>query len=282
MRDWLELTKPRISVLVTITAAVGYCLGSAGPVDLVGLLELVFGTALAAGGAGALNQVVERDVDARMGRTKNRPLPAGRIQVNAAFVFGLALSLAGTAWLSARGNLLTGWLAGATIVLYVGAYTPLKRRSPLNTLVGAVPGALPPVMGWTAAAGTLGPGALALFGILYLWQLPHFLAIAWMFREDYAGAGLKMLPEVDGGGPWTGRLAVLYALALVPVSLAPTLLGLAGGAYFAGALILGVALVAVGLGMVRDRERRSARRLLLASVTYLPLLLVLLVLDRVA
>ncbi len=282
MTDWLELTKPRIAVLVTVTAGVGYCLGSAGPVDLSGLLELVFGTLLAAGGAGALNQVVERDVDAKMGRTRNRPIPAGRIELNAAFVFGLALALAGTAFLSARANLLTGWLSGATIVLYIGAYTPLKRRTSLNTLVGAVPGALPPVMGWTAASGTLGPGAAALFAILFLWQLPHFLAIAWMFREDYAGAGLRMLPSVDGGGPWTGRFAVLYSLALIPVSLAPTALGLAGTAYFAGALVLGLGLVAVGLGMVRDRERRSARRLLLASVTYLPLLLVLLVLDRVA
>lgn len=282
MRDWLELTKPRITGLVLVTAGVGYAMGSAGPVDPVGLLELLIGVALASAGAGALNQVVEREVDARMRRTMNRPIPAGRIEVNPAFVFGLALSLAGVAWLAARGNLMTGWLAGATIVLYVGAYTPLKRRTSLNTLVGGIPGALPPVMGWTAASGTIDLGALVLFAILYLWQMPHFLAIAWMFREDYAGAGFRMLPAVDGDGPWTGRMAALYAVALVPVSLAPTPLGMAGAAYFGGALVLGAGLVACGLGMVRSRERPPARRLLLASVTYLPLLLVLLVLDRVA
>ena len=281
MRDWLELTKPRITGLVLVTAGVGYALGSAGPVDPVGLVELLIGVALSSAGAGALNQVVERDVDARMRRTMNRPLPAGRIEVNLAFVFGLALSLAGVAWLAARGNLLTGWLAGATIVLYVGAYTPLKRRTSLNTLVGGIPGALPPVMGWTAASGTIELGSLVLFAILYLWQMPHFLAIAWMFREDYAGAGFRMLPAVDGDGPWTGRLAALYAAALVPVSLAPTALGIAGAAYFAAALVLGAGLVACALGMVRSRERPPARRLLLASVTYLPLLLVVLVLDRV-
>lgn len=280
--DWLSLTKPRITALVLVTAAVGFCLGSPASIDLAALAWLLSGTALAAAGAGALNHVVERDVDARMRRTMARPIPAGRIEASRGLVFGLALSLAGTALLSARANLLTGLLAATTIVLYIGAYTPLKRRTTLNTLVGAVPGAIPPVMGWTAATGSIGVGAGALFAILYLWQLPHFLSIAWMYREDYARAGLRMLPVVDAEGVWTGRMAALYASALVPVSVAPTPLGLAGGAYFFGALALGLALLGFGIALAIDRERTSARRLLLASVTYLPLLLLLLVADRIA
>ncbi|MDX1622870.1 MAG: heme o synthase [Gemmatimonadota bacterium] len=282
MRDWLTLTKPRITGLVLVTTGVGFTLGSGAGLDAVALLETLLGTALAAGGAGALNQVVERDVDALMARTRNRPIPDGRIPVFHGFVFGLALSLAGTAWLAARSSLLAGMLAAATIVLYVGAYTPLKRRTPANTLVGAVPGAIPPVIGWAAATGSVGPGAGVLFAILYLWQLPHFLAIAWMFREDYAAAGLSMLPVVDDDGVWTGRFAALYTVALIPVSMTLTPLGLTGGLYFFGALVLGVLFLGCGLALARRRKRRTARRLLLASVTYLPLLLTLLVVDRVA
>lgn len=281
MSDWLELTKPRITGLVLVTTGVGFCVGSGADVDLPKLLEILLGTALAAGGAGALNQVVERDVDALMARTRKRPIPTGRVPVFQGFVFGLALSLGGTAWLAARSNFLAGILAAATIVLYVGAYTPLKRRTPLNTLVGAVPGAIPPVIGWASATGSFGSGAAVLFAILYLWQLPHFLAIAWMFREDYARAGLPMLPVVDDDGYWTGRIATLYTVALIPVSMAPTALGLTGGLYFFGALGLGIAFLAFSVALARGRRRRSARRLLLASVTYLPLLLVLLVVDRI-
>jgi protoheme IX farnesyltransferase len=199
-----------------------------------------------------------------------------------ALAAGCLLSAAGVAWLTFAVNPLTGFLGLLTVVLYIAVYTPLKPHTPFNTLIGAIPGAIPPVLGWTAATGAVGLGGWALFSILFLWQLPHFLAIAWMFRDDYARGGFPMLPVVDPGGASTGRQAALYNLALIPVSLTPTVLGLAGGVYFFGALLLGVMFLACGVAMALDRGPRSARRLLLASVTYLPILLVLLVLDRAA
>lgn len=281
MNDWLILTKARITALVLVTAAAGYVLG-APKVDFQVLAGLLVGVGLASGGAAALNQVYERDADARMTRTASRPVPAGRISPTRGLAAGLLLSAGGVGWLVIGINALSGFLALLTIVLYIAVYTPLKPRTSLNTLVGAVPGAIPPVIGWTAATGSIGLGGWALFSILFLWQLPHFLAIAWLFRDDYARGGFPMLPVVDPAGGSTGRQATLYALALIPVSLTPTLLGLTGGVYFFGALVLGVAFLACGLGMAMDRGRNGARRLLLASVTYLPILLALLVLDRVA
>ncbi|MDX1660687.1 MAG: heme o synthase [Gemmatimonadota bacterium] len=280
--DWIDLTKPRIATLVTVTAAVGYVMGSAGPVDFARLVIALVGTALAAGGAGALNHVVERDVDAKMRRTKNRPVPAGRVDPNSALAYGLSLSALGLTLLWFGANPWTSILGLLTILLYIGVYTPLKKVTPLNTLVGAVPGAIPPVMGWMAASGGLDWGAVVLFSILFLWQLPHFLSIAWMYREDYARGGLEMLPTRDPDGKVTGRVAATYGLALVPVSLAPTPLGLAGGLYFFGAIVLGFAFFGFAVALAVKRDRRRARRVLLASVTYLPALLTLLVIDRVA
>ncbi|MFN2422096.1 MAG: heme o synthase [Gemmatimonadota bacterium] len=280
MSDWLVLTKARITTLVLVTTAAGYVLGARGGIDLTRLALTLLGTALASAGAAALNQVVERGADALMRRTASRPVAAGRITPRMGLAVGLALSAAGVATLAGTVNVLTATLGLATIVLYLGAYTPLKRRTELNTLVGAVPGAIPPVMGWTAATGSVDAGAWALFAILYLWQLPHFLAIAWMYREDYARAGFPMLPVVDPGGKSTARQVALATLALVPVSLVPTVLGLAGAIYFFGALALGVGFAAFGLALALRRGRSAARRLLLASVTYLPALFFLLVLDR--
>lgn len=281
MNDLLVLTKVRITLLVLVTAGVGFILGSPAGVDAWRLVEVLFGIAVSSGGAAALNQVIERDVDARMDRTAGRPVPAGRIGSGRALAIGLALSALGIAWLGVRINTLTAVLSAATIGLYLAVYTPLKRRTSLNTHVGAVPGAIPPVMGWTAATGRIEPGAWALFGILYLWQFPHFLAIAWMYRHDYARGDLPMLPVVDPEGAATGRQVALYALALLPVSLLPTMLGLAGPVYFFGALAAGLVLLAFSLRMAFARDRLTARRLLMASVTYLPTLLVLLVIDRV-
>ena len=282
MSDWLVLAKARITALVLVTTAAGFVMGSHGDVGLARLAVALVGTALASGGAAALNQVVERRHDALMRRTASRPVAAGRITPRLGLAFGLALSMAGVLWLALLVNPLTGALGFLTIALYIGAYTPLKRRTSLNTLVGAVPGAIPPVMGWTAATGSIDAGAWALFGILYLWQLPHFLAIAWMYREDYARAGFPMLPVVDPGGESTARQVAVATVGLLPVSLLPTFLGMAGGIYFFGALALGVGFVAFALGLAFGRQRSAARRLLLASVTYLPVLLGLLVLDRSA
>jgi protoheme IX farnesyltransferase len=278
--DWLVLAKVRITALVLVTTAAGFLLASRGEFQLGLLVVSLLGTALAASGAAALNQVIERRPDALMRRTASRPVAAGRIGPGSGLAFGVILGAAGIATLAVAVNLLTGALGFATIVLYIGAYTPLKRRTALNTLVGAVPGAIPPVMGWTAVTGSVDAGAWALFGILYLWQLPHFLAIAWMYREDYARAGFPMLPVIDPGGESTARQVALATLALVPVSLVPTLLGLAGAVYFFGALALGTSFAACALALAVGRRRGAARRLLLASVTYLPILLALLVLDR--
>lgn len=282
MKDWIELTKPRITALVLVTTGVGYVIASGEGIDVVRLLGVLAGTALASGGAGSLNHVVERDVDALMHRTRDRPIPTGRIAPMHGLAYGLGLAISGVGTLAWVANPATAFLALATIALYVGVYTPLKRRTALNSLVGAIPGAIPPVMGWTAVTGRIEPGAWVLFAILFLWQLPHFLSIAWMFREDYARADLRMLPVVDPGGEATGRQVALYSVALIPVSLSPTLLGFAGTLYFFGALALGVGFFGCGLAMAIGRERRGARRLLLASVTYLPALLLLMVVDRVA
>ncbi|HTO89035.1 MAG TPA: heme o synthase [Thermoanaerobaculia bacterium] len=277
--DFLELAKPRITFLVVVTAAVGYALGAA-VFQPGAFLAVLFGTALVAGGASALNQHAERDFDARMLRTRGRPLPSGRLAPGEALSFGLAISSGGLAVLSLGTNWLTVALGLAALVSYVFAYTPLKRVTSLCTVVGAVPGAIPPVMGWAAARGTLDRTAWALFAILALWQLPHFLALSWIYREDYARAGFPMLAVSDEDGASTGRQALLYAAALLPVTLAAGLFAQAGAIFLVGALGSGLAFLACAAAFARRREISWARRLFLASVLHLPTVLCLMVFDR--
>lgn len=285
---YLELAKPRITFMVLVTAAAGFVLahgaltpGGAGagfPWAL--LLHALAGTGLVAASGSALNMVLEREHDGRMRRTAARPLPAGALDPDRALAFGVALGLAGLLWLALAANPLTAVLGAATLAAYVFLYTPMKRVSSLATVVGAAPGAMPPVMGWAAYTGELGPGAWALFGILFFWQLPHFLAIAWMYRADYARAGFPMLPVVEPDGGSTARQAVLWAAALVPLSLLPSVLGLAGWVYAAAALALGLGYLAASIGFGRARTAPAARRLLLASILYLPGILGALLADR--
>ena len=280
MQGLVELSKPRITQLVVLTAAAGYYLGSRGPFHLGIFFATLAGTALVAAGTNAMNMIREKDIDARMRRTRSRPLPAGRVSPRAAIVFAVVAATLGLAVLVVWVNLLTAGLAALTLASYVWAYTSLKRRSTLNTLVGAIPGALPVLGGWTGAGGSLDPAAWALFWTLFLWQLPHFLALAWMYREDYRTAQLQMLSVEDVDGRRTARMALLYAVALVPVSLLPSLLGVTHVAYFAGALLLGVAYAGASLLMVGDPNRR-APWVFVASIVYLPALLTIAVLDKV-
>ncbi len=281
--DYLELTKPRVGVLVLFTVAAGACLAARGVPDMLALLHALGGTALVVAGASALNQFLERHSDALMHRTENRPLPSGRLQPAEVLAFGLALGIGGTAYLALALRQPTAALVAATaFVSYVFIYTPLKRVTSLNTLVGAVPGALPPVIGWTAVTGALDLRAAVLFLILYLWQVPHFLAIAWIYRADYARAGLRMLPVVDPRGNMTGRQMVMYCLALIPVSLMPVVLGAAGPIYLTGAALLGVGFLGYAIGFIRSHSVAQARRVLRASLIYLPALLALLLADGFA
>lgn len=269
--DFAALTKPGITVMVTVTAALGFA-AAGGAVGLA-LLHAVVGTALAAAGANALNMVLERDSDARMRRTENRPLPAGRLQPIDALLFATILSSGGMLYLTFLVNPLAGALAAFTIATYAFVYTPLKKITTLNTLVGAVPGAVPPLIGWAAASGELAPGALMLFLVMFFWQMPHFLAIAWIYREDYARAGHRMLTVDDPDGRATGLQAVLYTAGLGAASMAPALLGLAGREYLACALALGVGLLWFAIRFALKPSRPSARRLFFASNLYLPLIL---------
>ncbi|HEY8233343.1 MAG TPA: heme o synthase [Vicinamibacteria bacterium] len=278
--DWLELTKPRITLLVVFTALVGFVTASPGPRWSSLLAAALVGTGLVAAGASTLNQVLERATDALMNRTRNRPIPAGRIRPVEATLFGLLLTAAGLALLAALGGALPALVAFATWASYLFLYTPLKRRTHLATLVGAVPGALPPVIGWAAASGRLEPGAFILFAIVFLWQIPHFLAIAWLYREDYERGGIQVLPVIDREGVLTGRQAVLHSVALLVVSLAPVAAGLGGTLYLAGAVVLGVALTLASLRLARARDLGAARFLFLASVLYLPALTSLLLLAN--
>jgi heme o synthase len=268
--DWLELTKPRITLLVTLTAAAGYALATAGPFDWARFAATLAGTALVAAGSATFNMVVERDLDRNMRRTANRPLPAGRVGVVPAALFGALLAIAGTLLLAARVNLLTAAIGVATFLAYVVVYTPMKVKSSLATLVGAIPGATPPVMGWTGASGELDLGGWILFAILFLWQLPHFLAIAWMYREDYRRAGMPLLTVNDPDGRSTARQAVLYAVALLPVSLMPSAIGITGWPHLAGAVLFGAVFLAAAWRFAREQSQARAKRLLLASVLYLP------------
>jgi protoheme IX farnesyltransferase len=278
--DYLELTKPRITLLVVFTALVGFVMASPGPVSAAALTPALLGIGLVAGGASALNMLLERDTDALMQRTRERPLPAGRLRPAEALLFGLVLSglgLATLAWLSGG---LCAAVALVTWASYLFLYTPLKRRTSLSTLVGAVPGALPPVIGWAAARGGLEPGAYVLFAILFLWQVPHTLAIAWIYRDDYARGGLPVLPVLDPEGHLTGRQTVIHSLALLLVSLAPAVAGGAGWVYLAGAAALGSGLLAFAVRLAVVRSVAAARALFLASVAYLPALFLLLLVDR--
>jgi protoheme IX farnesyltransferase len=278
--DFLELTKPRLSSFVLLVVALAAYLASAGAVEPSTILLAVLGAALVAGGANALNMVLERDLDARMARTAGRPLPSGRLDAREAAVFGAALTVAGVLVLLAGTTPLAALLAALTSASYLCLYTPLKRKTTLNTHIGAVPGALPALIGWAAARGTLDPAAWTLFAIVYLWQLPHFLAIAWLYRDDYARGGFRMLPSADPGGIATGRQALLGAAALVPASLLPSLAGLTGAFYFAGALLLGAWFVRRALSFALERTGTTARQLLRASLVYLPAVLALMFFDR--
>jgi heme o synthase len=278
--DYIALAKPRLNGLVVASTLAGYAMAGGDTSDVVRVSCTVLGTALVAGGASALNQLIERDSDALMRRTKMRPLPDGRLQPLEGLVFGAALTSVGLAMLVLGVNLLTAWVALATIASYTAIYTPLKRRTSFATVVGAIPGALPPVIGWAAGRNDLSGGAWALFGILFLWQLPHFLAIAWIYREDYARAGLPMLPVVEPDGRSTARQAVVYAAALVPVAMAPTLLGMTGAIYFSGAFVLTTALLVLAVRFAADRTTQAARRLFYGSIIYLPVLWILMIADR--
>jgi len=279
MADFLELTKPRITFLVLVTAAVGYALGRDDVFEASSFLLMLAGTGLLSGGAAALNQYLERDADGRMARTRNRPLPSARVTPPEALALGLVLSAAGLALLAG-----TGWLAAAlglaSAASYVLVYTPLKRVTSLCTVVGAVPGALPPLIGWAAARGELGAGAWALFAVLFLWQLPHFLALAWMYREDYALGGFPMLTVADETGSSTGRQAVLYTTALLPVSLIAGAFASAGTGYLWAASVLGLAFILFAARFAWRRTVAAARALFLVSIFYLPALFAVLVLDR--
>ncbi len=279
--DFCELAKPRVVLMVLITAFVGFFVASENVPNYLLLVQLLFGTALAACGTLALNQYMERDTDAIMDRTRHRPLPDGRVQSGEALWFGLLTTLAGLAYLALAVNLISAWVTAIITISYLLFYTPMKRRSSLCILVGAIPGALPPVIGWVAARGTLDLDAWVLFAILFLWQVPHTLAIARLYRDDYAKAGIQFLPVIEPDGESTNRQIISHSAALLAVSLLPTLLGLAGGVYFVVAFILGVAFLASGVRVAMSSTAGSARRLLFASLIYLPLLLLVMALDRV-
>jgi protoheme IX farnesyltransferase len=276
----MELTKARLTLLVVLTTVVGFYLGSPSSVDLVLLTHALAGTALLAAGAAVLNQFIERELDARMRRTAERPIPSGRITPTSALLVGAALSLLGLVWLLFQVNPLTALLGVATWTSYVAVYTPLKRITVLNTLVGAVPGALPPLMGWSAATDSISAPGWSLFGVLFFWQLPHFMAIAWLYRDEYQRAGFRMLSGADPDGARTAASAVRNTLALLGVSLFPFLFGLVGHWYLVGAVLLGGGFLAFAIQFARTLSPTAARRLFFASIVYLPVLLGLLVLDK--
>lgn len=278
--DYVALAKPRLNGLVVASAVAGYAMAGGDTSDVVRLCCTMAGTGLVAGGASAFNQLLERDSDGLMRRTRLRPLPDGRLQPSDALIFGSALSILGLAILAIGVNMLSAAVALATLASYAVIYTPLKRRTSFATVIGAIPGALPPVIGWAAGRGGLSQGAWVLFGIVFLWQLPHFLAIAWIYREDYARAGLPMLPVIEPDGRSTARQAVVYSAALLPLAMAPTLLGMTGTAYFIGAFALTVALLTLAVRFAGSRSTPAARQLFYGSILYLPLLWILMIADR--
>jgi protoheme IX farnesyltransferase len=277
---YMELTKPRITFLIVLTAAAGFALASQGSVDYAALVRAMFGIALLSSGIATINQYMERDLDALMRRTANRPLPSGKLLPWEALVFGVGLTVSSEIYLAVLVNPLTALLGLTVIAGYLFGYTPLKTRTSLSTMVGAFPGAVPPLIGWAAARGSIGLEAWVLFAILFLWQFPHFLAIACMYREDYSRAGILMLPVVEPDGRVTAQQIVIYTLLLLPVSLLPTALGISGKVYLYGAIVLGLLFLYSSLRAAFSKSRQEARRLLLASVIYLPLLFILMVLNR--
>lgn len=289
MRAYIELTKPRITWLILMSTGIGYFFGLPGAPSWAGFLSAVHlwpmlhtlvGTGLMASGTAALNQWFEREADRRMRRTAARPLPTGRVSAGRALAFGVTLSVAGFAELWFGANRLAGLVGAFTLVTYLFCYTPLKQRTWWSTTVGAIPGALPPVIGYAAAAGILDRHAAALAAILFLWQFPHFYAIAWMYKDDYARAGIRMLPVIEKDGRWTARQIVLYGMALIPVSLTPVFLGMSGAIYAVGALALGLWFLYSGVRVALERTIVRARRVLVTSVLYLPLIYGLMLLDR--
>lgn len=278
--DFLQLTKPRITVLVVATSLVGFYLGAPGAVPVALLIHTLVGTALTAAGASALNMVIEWEADSRMRRTEKRPIPSGRLSVLQSLFFGSFLCLSGALYLWFLVNPLTSMLSAITALLYLFAYTPLKKRTSLCTIVGAIPGAIPPMMGWTAVRNSLDFQAWWLFTILFLWQLPHFLSIAWLYREDYERGGFPMLPVLDKDGKHTSRQIVLETMALLCITLLPATLGVFHQAYFLGASLLGLVFLFMGLKLAHTKSSSSARGLLLTSVIYLPCLLILMMLTK--
>jgi heme o synthase len=277
---YAELTKPRITFLIVLTSAAGFVMGSRGSIDYLALLSALLGIALLSSGIATLNQYAERELDGLMRRTASRPLPTGKLAPWEALAFGAGTTIVAEAYLLIFVNPLTALLGLSVIAGYLFAYTPLKTRTTLSTWVGAFPGAVPPLIGWTAARGSISLEAWVLFAILFLWQFPHFLAIAWMYREDYSRAGILMLPVVEPDGRVTAQQIVVYTLMLLPVSLLPVALGLSGRIYLYGAIVLGLLFLYSSLRTAFSLSRQHARRLLLASVLYLPLLFILMVLNR--
>jgi protoheme IX farnesyltransferase len=281
MRDYIQLTKPRITWLILMSTAIGFYFGASPAWTWSVLIHTIIGTGLIASGTAALNQWWEREADARMHRTEKRPLPAGRISARGALWFAIGLSVLGFAELWVGANSLTAWLGFFTLATYLFIYTPLKQRTPHSTTVGAVPGAMPPVIGYAAAAGVVDERAIALFAILFLWQFPHFYSIAWLYREDYSSAGIKMLPVVDPTGARTVRHILTCALLLVPISMVPSYLHMTGRLYLAGAMLLSLMYLYYGMRIAREHSRLRARAVLMASIVYLPLLYGLMLADSV-
>jgi len=276
---FIDLTKPRITMLVVLTAAAGFCLGSRQGIDYVRLLHMALGITLLSSGISTLNQYIERDLDRLMRRTEARPLPSGKLTALQALIFGVVLCTVATAYIALFVNPLSALLGLITLASYLFVYTPLKTRTTLSTVLGAFPGAMPPLIGWVAAQGVITIEAWILFAILFLWQFPHFLAIAWMYRDDYARAGIKMLPVVEPEGRVTGQQIIVYTVLLIPVSLMPTMVHLAGVVYLIGAIALGAGFLVYSVRAAFKRTTWQARQLLLASVVYLPVLFALMVLN---
>lgn len=277
--DMVELTKPRLTILSVLTTLAGFYLASRGEFEVTQLLSVLAATFMVGGGCGALNMVIESEYDAQMKRTSRRPIAAARTTRWEGTILGIGLLLVGHVWLGLSSNLLAVFFALLTSITYLFFYTPMKRISPLNTLIGAFPGALPPLIGWSAATGEIGWGGGALFILLFFWQMPHFLALAWMYRKDYERAGYRMLPSVDPHGDATSRQILLYSAALLPVSLIPPIVGLSGVVYLVGALLLSLAFTLTGFRFLRDRTSSAARTVFHFSLIYLPALLLLMVLD---
>jgi len=292
LRDYAELTKLRVTTLVVLTVWCGYyfaCLKSGISSVSWGCLHALLGVGMVSGGTAALNEVIECEIDAKMRRTARRPLPAGRMSLFHGTLVGLLLTFGGAFYLGAALDVLTGWLSLLTSIVYLAGYTPLKRVSPVCTTIGAIPGAMPAILGWTAVRGRIEWEALVLFAILFLWQFPHFFSIAWLYREDYARGGIRMLPVVENDGRATARRILLYSIALIPMSLAPGFLGMAGRTYIAGAVLLGAGLLYVGARLTTLRQpvtaaqsKQRARQLLQASVLYLPLLFALMMTNSLS